>query len=124
MASFHSQEVAAVAGALTYSGKASNNTAKTEGAYLNLENAIRQSESQCFGFCLGMEGGLYAIRKNMWKPIPKATFMEDFFQTMQLLVDDYNIAFNPKAIGYEEVSTSLDEEFKRKSEYHWATFKI
>lgn len=114
VASFHSQKVAAVAGALTYSGKASNNTAKTEGAYLNLENAIRQSESQCFGFCLGMEGGLYAIRKDLWKPIPKATFMEDFFQTMQLLVDDYNIAFNPKAIGYEEVSTSLDEEFKRK----------
>lgn len=114
IASFHSEKVAAVAGALTYSGKASNNTAKTEGAYLNLENAIRQSESQCFGFCLGMEGGLYAIRKNLWKPIPKATFMEDFFQTMQLLVNDYQIAFNPKAIGYEEVSTSLDEEFKRK----------
>ena len=65
---------------------------------------------------LGMEGGLYAIRKDLWKPIPKVTFMEDFFQTMQLLVDDYNIAFNPKAIGYEEVSTSLDEEFKRENQ--------
>ncbi len=114
VASFHSHRVAAVAGALTYSGKVSNNTAKTEGAYLNLENAIRQSESQCFGFCLGMEGGLYAIRKELWRPIPKATFMEDFFQTMQLLVDDYQIAFNSKAIGYEEVSTSFEEEFKRK----------
>lgn len=106
--------VGAVAGTLQYKGSINNGTAKAEGSYLNIENTIRLSESQNFGFCLGMEGGLYAIRAELWEAIPKATFMEDFFQTMQLLSRGYNISFNPKAIGLEDVSTSLDEEFKRK----------
>ena len=112
--SFASEQIGAVAGALTYKGNSDNSTAKSEGIYLNLENKIRLSESQCFGFCLGMEGGLYAIRKSLWAPIPPATFMEDFFQTMQILGRKKEIKFNPLAIGYEDVSTSLHEEFKRK----------
>jgi cellulose synthase/poly-beta-1,6-N-acetylglucosamine synthase-like glycosyltransferase len=112
--SFTSNQIGAVAGALTYRGNSKNGTAKNEGVYLNLENKIKLSESQNFGFCLGMEGGLYAIRKKLWAPIPPATFMEDFFQTMQLLVQNKAIKFNPLAIGYEDVSTSLEEEFKRK----------
>ena len=112
--SFASEQIGAVAGALTYKGNSDNSTAKSEGIYLNLENKIRLSESQCFGFCLGMEGGLYAIRKSLWAPIPPATFMEDFFQTMQILGRKKKIKFNPSAIGYEDVSTSLYEEFKRK----------
>ncbi len=112
--SFASEQIGAVAGALTYKGNSDNSTAKSEGIYLNLENKIRLSESQCFGFCLGMEGGLYAIRKSLWAPIPPATFMEDFFQTMQILGRKKKIKFNPLAIGYEDVSTSLYEEFKRK----------
>lgn len=106
--------IGAVAGTLQYKGPIENGTARTEGSYLNIENSIRLSESQNFGFCLGMEGGLYAIRAALWKAIPEATFMEDFFQTMQLLSRGYNISFNPKAVGLEDVSTSLDEEFKRK----------
>jgi cellulose synthase/poly-beta-1,6-N-acetylglucosamine synthase-like glycosyltransferase len=111
---FTSEQIGAVAGALTYKGNSDNSTAKSEGIYLNLENKIRLSESQNFGFCLGMEGGLYAIRKSLWAPIPPATFMEDFFQTMQLVVQKKKITYNPSAIGYEDVSTSLNEEFKRK----------
>lgn len=112
--SFYSEEIGAVAGALNYRGTNINSTSKSEGAYLNVENKIRLSESQNFGFCLGMEGGLYAIRKTLWASIPAATFMEDFFQTMQLLSSGKKIVFNPAAIGYENVSTSMHEEFKRK----------
>ena len=54
--------------------------------------------------------------KNLWSVIPAATFMEDFFQTMKIVEKQYQIVFNPKAIGLEEVSTSLAEEYKRKLE--------
>ena len=121
--SFASEQIGAVAGALTYKGNSDNSTAKSEGIYLNLENKIRLSESQCFGFCLGMEGGLYAIRKSLWAPIPPATFMEDFFQTMQILGRKKEIKFNPSAIGYEDVSTSLYEEFKRKKRISLGNFQ-
>ena len=107
--------VAAVAGTLTYGNeKLKGTTARTERQYLSIENKIRQAESQKYGFCLGMEGGLYSMLKTAWKPIPQNTFMEDFFQTVQLIENGHHIFYNSKAFGYEDVSTSLKEEFNRK----------
>ena len=110
-----SSQATAVAGTLTYGkAKAAGTTATTERQYLTIENKIRKSESQKYGFCLGMEGGLYSMRKSAWQPIPPHTFMEDFFQTVQLIQNDHRIFYSDTALGYEDVSTSLREEFKRK----------
>ena len=108
-------QATAVAGTLTYGkSKTAGTTATTERKYLTIENKIRKSESQKYGFCLGMEGGLYSMRKSAWQPIPPHTFMEDFFQTVQLIQNDHRIFYSDTALGYEDVSTSLQEEFKRK----------
>ena len=110
-----SSQATAVAGTLTYGkAKTAGTTAATERQYLTIENKIRKSESQKYGFCLGMEGGLYSMRKSAWQPIPPHTFMEDFFQTVQLIQNDHRIFYSGTALGYEDVSTSLREEFKRK----------
>ena len=109
------QKATAVAGTLAYeAGGVINSTATNEKVYLSLENAIRRAESRKYGICFGMEGGLYSIRKSFWKPIPPNTFMEDFFQTVQLIALDQKVLFNEAAIGLEDVSTSLREEYKRK----------
>ena len=109
------QKATAVAGTLAYeAGGITNSTATNEKAYLSLENAIRRAESRKHGICFGMEGGLYSMRKSYWKPIPPNTFMEDFFQTVQLIARDQKVLFNEGAIGLEDVSTSLREEYKRK----------
>jgi cellulose synthase/poly-beta-1,6-N-acetylglucosamine synthase-like glycosyltransferase len=109
------QKATAVAGTLAYeAGGVINSTATNEKVYLSLENAIRRAESRKYGICFGMEGGLYSMRKSFWKPIPPNTFMEDFFQTVQLIARDQKVLFNEAAIGLEDVSTSLREEYKRK----------
>ena len=107
--------VGAVAGNLSYEKEnISSGTSKNEHFYLNIENRIKQTESNKYGFCLGMEGGLYSIRKELWSEIPPHTFMEDFFQTVQVFDQGHNIVFNEFALGFEDVSTSLKEEFNRK----------
>ena len=109
------QKATAVAGTLAYeAGGVINSTATNEKVYLSLENAIRRAESRKHGICFGMEGGLYSMRKSFWKPIPPNTFMEDFFQTVQLIASDQKVLFNEAAIGLEDVSISLREEYKRK----------
>jgi cellulose synthase/poly-beta-1,6-N-acetylglucosamine synthase-like glycosyltransferase len=109
------QKATAVAGTLAYeAGGITNSTATNEKAYLSLENAIRRAESRKHGICFGMEGGLYSMRKSYWRPIPPNTFMEDFFQTVQLIARDQKVLFNEAAIGLEDVSSSLREEYKRK----------
>ena len=109
------EKATAVAGTLKYEDKGvASSTASNEKAYLSLENAIRRAESRKHGICLGMEGGLYSINKAFWQPIPPNTFMEDFFQTVQLISRDQKVLFNESAVGLEDVSTSLREEYKRK----------
>ena len=109
------EKATAVAGTLKYEDKGvASSTASNEKAYLSLENAIRRAESRKHGICLGMEGGLYSIKKAFWRPIPPNTFMEDFFQTVQLISRDQKVLFNESAVGLEDVSTSLQEEYKRK----------
>lgn len=110
------QGYAATAGHLQYNSGSSHEegTASHERTYLNAENAIKRAESRKYGFCLGMEGGIYAMRAEHWLPIPPNTYMEDFFQTMQLIQNGQRIYFNEKAVGLEDVSTSQGEEFKRK----------
>jgi cellulose synthase/poly-beta-1,6-N-acetylglucosamine synthase-like glycosyltransferase len=109
------EKATAVAGTLKYEDKGvASSTASNEKAYLSLENAIRRAESRKHGICLGMEGGLYSMKKAFWQPIPPNTFMEDFFQTVQLISRDQKVLFNESAVGLEDVSTSLQEEYKRK----------
>lgn len=111
---FKEIKIGAVAGTLTYANKGQNTTSTSEASYLNLENKIRQAESNNFGYCLGMEGGLYAIRKQLWTSIPPNTFMEDFFQTMTLLKNRWEIHYSSEAKGIEDISTSIQEEYRRK----------
>lgn len=106
--------VGGVAGELTYVGSTRSGTASHENTYLSVENRIRIAESNKYGFCLGMEGGLYAIKAALWTPIPPKTFMEDFFETMKLIDGGHKIVYQPMAIGLEDVSTEMSEEFKRK----------
>ena len=109
------EKATAVAGTLKYEDKGvASSTASNEKAYLSLENAIRRAESRKHGICLGMEGGLYSMKKAFWQPIPPNTFMEDFLQTVQLISRDQKVLFNESAVGLEDVSTSLQEEYKRK----------
>ena len=109
------EKATAVAGTLKYEDKGvASSTASNEKAYLSLENAIRRAESRKHGICLGMEGGLYSMKKAFWQPIPPNTFMEDFFQTVQLISRDQKVLFNESAVGLEDVSNSLQEEYKRK----------
>jgi cellulose synthase/poly-beta-1,6-N-acetylglucosamine synthase-like glycosyltransferase len=109
------EKATAVAGTLKYEDKGvASSTASNEKVYLSLENAIRRAESRKHGICLGMEGGLYSMKKAFWQPIPPNTFMEDFFQTVQLISRDQKVLFNESAVGLEDVSTSLREEYKRK----------
>lgn len=111
---FCENKIGAVAGTLTYAKGGQNTTSTSEASYLNLENKIRQAESNHFGYCLGMEGGLYAIRKNLWSSIPLNTFMEDFYQTMTLLKNGWQIYYSSEAKGIEDISTSIEEEYRRK----------
>jgi cellulose synthase/poly-beta-1,6-N-acetylglucosamine synthase-like glycosyltransferase len=111
---FKEPEIALVGGNLIYKYQRDTGIAAQEHVYLNWENRIKQRESQRWQLVIGVEGGCYAIRKAAFPTIPPLTFMEDFFVTMQVLKQGKRVWFEPEAICFEDVSTQILEEYKRK----------
>lgn len=82
--------------------------------YTQFESKLKQLESDLFGCTLGVEGGCYVVLRSAWKPIPPATFMEDFFVSMQVLQSGLPVLWEERAVAYEDVSVDRNEEFARK----------
>jgi cellulose synthase/poly-beta-1,6-N-acetylglucosamine synthase-like glycosyltransferase len=84
-----------------------------EGAYMKYERFIHQNESR-FNTMIGTDGAMYAIRRELFKPLPEDAIVDDFIIAMRVLEKKYRIVYEPKAIGYEEAASSVGQEFKRK----------
>ena len=53
--------------------------------YMNFENQLKYHESLKYGFCVGVEGGCYAIIKSSFVKVPDGFLMDDFFITLDVI---------------------------------------
>jgi cellulose synthase/poly-beta-1,6-N-acetylglucosamine synthase-like glycosyltransferase len=84
-----------------------------ERAYWGFESRIKELESHLYS-TIGANGGLYAIRKSLFVPLPPDTIIDDFVVSMNLLQMGSRLVFEPDAVAHEEVSKSFKDEFWRK----------
>jgi cellulose synthase/poly-beta-1,6-N-acetylglucosamine synthase-like glycosyltransferase len=85
-----------------------------EHSYWAFENKIKALESTTCSL-LGATGGVYAIRKSLFTPLPsKISVADDFLIPMNIVKQGYRCAFEPNAIAYEELESSVLGEYKRK----------
>lgn len=85
-----------------------------EKSYISREVQVKSLESKSFGTMIGPFGGCYAIRKNLYTPVPSNYLVDDFFICMNVLQKNKMAINNTNAIVYEDVSNNLAIEFKRK----------
>lgn len=83
------------------------------GAYWHYEKFIRKCESR-FRSVPGATGAFYAIRKNVFRPIPTSTILDDLAIPMQIIARGYHCAFDSRAIAYDAPSQSHAQESVRK----------
>lgn len=107
-------QAAACGGQIVYQQKLKKGIAQQEDTYLNIENRLKSAESALWKAPMGLEGGCYLIWRKDFPVIPPLYFMEDFFVTMSLLSQGKRVIFEPRALVNEDVSTSPQEEYKRK----------
>lgn len=86
---------------------------KNEGLYWRLEAFIKKQESRA-KTVIGADGALYAIKRNLFKQLPKDTSVDDFLLSMFIVMQGYSIVYEPDAYSYEDAGNSLNDEFKRK----------
>lgn len=85
-----------------------------EKSYLSRENKIKYQEGISWGTMIGAFGGLYSVRSERYAPVPPRFFMDDFYITMNVLEQGGKTINELDAIGYEDVSNKITEEFRRK----------
>lgn len=82
--------------------------------YWKLEKFIRGCEGR-FSSTIGATGAVYAIRRELFQPIPDDTLLDDVVIPMQIAVNHgRRISFDPTAPAYDPQTTDPAKEKRRK----------
>ncbi|MEO6186580.1 MAG: glycosyltransferase family 2 protein [Steroidobacteraceae bacterium] len=84
-----------------------------DGAYWRIETALKQGESGLCGV-LGANGGIYAIRRELYRPLPADTIIDDFTVAMTVAALGWRTVFEPEAAAREQLPSGIDDEFRRR----------
>lgn len=124
LARFDDPEVGCVCGKLILHDAGESALGIGESIYWNLESEIKKQEGR-LGTVIGANGGIYAIRKELYSPIPAGVkVMDDFYVTTRVLCAGKAVVYEPQAIGSEETSLDAYGEFHRKVRISQANFNL
>jgi len=84
-----------------------------EGFYWRYEKFIRRNESRVDS-TVGSTGAIYAIRRDLFEPIPDTTLLDDVLIPLRIARRGYRVLFEPGARAHDQVPAKTREEFTRK----------
>lgn len=84
-----------------------------ESAYWLYESFLKLHEGKR-GAVMGANGGIYAIRKTLFTPLPPNTIVDDFVIAMRCLQRGYRVLYDPEAIASEETTEDYASERVRR----------
>ena len=102
--------VAAVSGALEVGGDGSSNLSDK---YWKFERALRAAEARVHS-AVGVTGAIYAMRRNLWEPLPAALILDDVYTPMRLAAAGWRIRFAVQARAHDPRRFAPAEEYRRK----------
>ncbi|MEZ6050994.1 MAG: glycosyltransferase family 2 protein [Planctomycetaceae bacterium] len=113
-AAFADSSVGVVSGELMFRAvEGATTAAEGMGAYWKYEKLIRKCESR-FRSVPGATGALYAIRRNLFRPVPENTLLDDVVIPMQAVESGYRCLLETGAIAWDEPSQLASQESVRK----------
>lgn len=113
---FSDRKVGAVSGELMLAeppAEAGNSTGSGVGFYWRYEKFLRKKESS-IDSSVGATGALYAIRRELFRPIAAETLIDDLLIPMNIVRQGYRVVFEPGAIAQETATITASTEFRRK----------
>ena len=113
VANFSDPTLGAVSGALEIDPAATGVGGGVD-LYWKLEKFIRVSEGR-FSSTIGATGAVYALRRELFQPIPDDTLLDDVVIPMQIAVNHgRRVSFDPAAPAYDPQTTDPASEKRRK----------
>src|SRR2546426_10033383 len=84
-----------------------------EGAYWKLESLLKLYESRR-GCVMGANGGIYAVGKDLFPPLPAGTVVDDFVAALRVLAAGSRVSYEPEAVAHEEAAPDHANEYRRR----------
>lgn len=83
--------------------------------YWRYETYLKRCEGR-LGALLGANGGIYAVRRSCFSPIPADTIVDDFVLPLQAkLRTGCGIVYDAAAVAHEETPPNIKAEFRRRA---------
>jgi biofilm PGA synthesis N-glycosyltransferase PgaC len=86
VSNFADPTVGAVTGELILAGKTHSSLGDAQGLYWTYEKWIRKNESR-FDSSIGATGAIYAIKRELWRPLPDSTILDDVYTPMRISLE-------------------------------------
>jgi len=106
---FADQRVGCVGGRMLFVDTDTNITTQSQGLYWRYEVKIREMESQ-LGRLIGVDGPLYAVRKNCYIPL-RANIISDLMTPLLVLEQGKKVILEPEALVEEQPTQKGSQEF-------------
>jgi cellulose synthase/poly-beta-1,6-N-acetylglucosamine synthase-like glycosyltransferase len=122
--SFNEPAVGGVCGKLILQEAASmQKESIEEKRYWDYETKIKDAEGKC-GIVIGANGGIFAIRKNLYREIPlQKAVTDDFFISLSVLDCGFKFVYQNAAVAYENIGMKVMHEFQRKIRFAATNFQ-
>ena len=114
VANFADPSVGGVAGHTTYTlDPASESSSYGERLYWRYDTWLKKLESQT-GSIVSAHGGLYAIRRVLFRPVADGAVTDDFAISTSVIAHGYRLVFEPNALATEVAVPEAQREFRRR----------
>jgi biofilm PGA synthesis N-glycosyltransferase PgaC len=113
VANFADESVGAVSGELVLLDSHSCEAREGVGAYWRYEKALRAMESDIHSVP-GATGAIYAVRRSLFTPLPRATLLDDVVTPMRIVLGGHRAVFDSAARAYDAVAEN-GREYDRKT---------
>src|SRR5207245_1006943 len=83
------------------------------GLYWRFEKWLRGQESRLYSM-VGLSGSVSAVRRELFRPIPEGTILDDVYWPLQVVMQGYRVVLDERARAYDCLPESSRDEFRRK----------
>jgi cellulose synthase/poly-beta-1,6-N-acetylglucosamine synthase-like glycosyltransferase len=84
------------------------------GLYWQYEKWLRRRESLVWS-TLGATGAIYALRRELWRPLPAETLLDDVLAPMRAVLAGRRIVFDDRARAFDSAAPDAAAEARRKT---------
>ena len=83
------------------------------GRFWNFELAVRRAHANMHSIC-AVTGAIYAIRRDLWQPLPPGAICDDLFVPMRIILAGKRVGFCESARALDSRVFTRAQEFQRK----------